>query len=47
VADASLREQLEGAFFKLADTVRNDPGNPHDNDLSNRLRPPRAAGPPD
>jgi hemoglobin len=45
VADASLREQLERAFFKLADTVRNDPGNPHDNDLSNRLRAARAAGP--
>ncbi len=45
VADASLREQLERAFFKLADTVRNDPGSPHDIDLSNRLRPTRTAGP--
>ena len=45
VADASLREQLERAFFKLAETVRNDPGNPHDNDLSNRLRPTGTAAP--
>ncbi|HYA65476.1 MAG TPA: group II truncated hemoglobin [Burkholderiaceae bacterium] len=45
VADANLREQLERAFFKLAETVRNDPGNPHDIDLSNRLRPARTAGP--
>jgi len=44
VADAALREQLERAFSKLADTVRNDPGNPHDNDRSNGLRPPRAGG---
>lgn len=40
VADGSLRAQLERAFFKLADTVRNDPGNPHDNDRSHRLRRP-------
>ena len=39
VTDVALREQLERAFFKLADTVRNDPENPHDNDRSNRLRP--------
>jgi len=47
VANATLREQLERAFFKLADTVRNDPGNSHDNDLSNRFRPARTAGPSD
>jgi len=39
VTDVALREQLERAFSKLADTVRNDPENPHDNDRSNRLRP--------
>ncbi len=30
VADATLREELYGKFFKLADWVRNDPGNRHD-----------------
>jgi len=30
VADAALREELFQAFFKLADWVRNQPGNPHD-----------------
>lgn len=45
VADSGLREQLERAFFKLAETVRNDPGNPHDNDLPNRIRTARTAGP--
>jgi len=40
VTDETLRAQLERAFFKLADTVRNDPGNPHDNDRTNRLRRP-------
>jgi len=39
VANCDLRVHLERAFFKLADTVRNDPENPHDNDRSNRLRP--------
>jgi hemoglobin len=32
VADAALRAQLTQAFFKLADWVRNDSGNPHDSD---------------
>jgi hemoglobin len=30
VEDASLRTQLQQSFFKLADWVRNDDGNPHD-----------------
>jgi hemoglobin len=30
VADAALREDLFQAFFKLADWMRNQPGNPHD-----------------
>jgi len=30
VKDAALRAQLEQAFYKLADWVRNDDGNPHD-----------------
>ncbi len=30
VEDASLRAQLQQSFFKLADWVRNDDGNPHD-----------------
>ncbi len=30
VRDAALRAQLEQAFYKLADWVRNDDGNPHD-----------------
>lgn len=30
VEDASLRAQLHQSFFKLADWVRNDDGNPHD-----------------
>jgi hemoglobin len=30
VADATLRAHLSQAFFKLADWVRNDSGNPHD-----------------
>jgi hemoglobin len=30
VADASLRAQLLNSFYKLADWVRNDHGNPHD-----------------
>jgi len=30
VENASLRAQLEQSFFKLADWVRNDDGNPHD-----------------
>ncbi|HKM63459.1 MAG TPA: group II truncated hemoglobin [Acidisphaera sp.] len=30
VADATLREELLAAFFKLADWVRNDKDNPHD-----------------
>ncbi len=30
VADAALREELYAAFAKLADWMRNQPGNPHD-----------------
>lgn len=30
IADASLRAHLSQSFFKLADWVRNDSGNPHD-----------------
>lgn len=30
VADAQLRMQLSQSFYKLADWVRNDDGNPHD-----------------
>ncbi len=30
VADRGLRDELFKAFFKLADWVRNQPGNPHD-----------------
>ncbi|WP_020177088.1 group II truncated hemoglobin [Methyloferula stellata] len=30
VEDASLRAQLHQSFFKLADWLRNDDGNPHD-----------------
>jgi hemoglobin len=30
VADEALREELYAAFAKLADWMRNDPGNPHD-----------------
>lgn len=30
VEDASLRAQLHQSFFKLADWIRNDDGNPHD-----------------
>jgi hemoglobin len=30
VKDAPLRAQLQQSFFKLADWVRNDDGNPHD-----------------
>lgn len=30
VADAGLRTELFQAFFKLADWMRNQPGNPHD-----------------
>ncbi|WOJ90987.1 group II truncated hemoglobin [Methylocapsa polymorpha] len=30
VADATLRAQLLQSFYKLADWVRNDDGNPHD-----------------
>ncbi len=30
VENASLRAQLQQSFFKLADWVRNDDGNPHD-----------------
>jgi hemoglobin len=30
VESASLRAQLQQSFFKLADWVRNDDGNPHD-----------------
>ncbi len=30
VADPALREQLLQSFYKLADWVRNDDGNPHD-----------------
>jgi hemoglobin len=30
VADAALRDELYAAFAKLADWMRNQPGNPHD-----------------
>ena len=30
VADVALREELFQAFFKIADWMRNQPGNPHD-----------------
>jgi len=30
VEDAALRAQLQQSFFKLADWLRNDDGNPHD-----------------
>jgi hemoglobin len=30
VDDSALRSQLEQSFYKLADWVRNDDGNPHD-----------------
>jgi hemoglobin len=30
VADQSLRDELYAAFARLADWMRNDPGNPHD-----------------
>ena len=30
VVDAALRDELFKAFFKLADWMRNQPGNPHD-----------------
>jgi hemoglobin len=30
VIEPALREELYEAFFKLADWVRNEPGNPHD-----------------
>jgi hemoglobin len=30
VVDRALREELLRAFFKLADWMRNEPGNPHD-----------------
>jgi len=33
VADTGLRDELFRAFFKLADWVRNQPGNPHDQRL--------------
>jgi hemoglobin len=36
VVDRVLREELYAAFFKLADWVRNDPGNPHDTTRSAR-----------
>jgi hemoglobin len=32
VEDVGLREQLAESFYKLADWVRNDGGNPHDSD---------------
>jgi hemoglobin len=31
VPDLRLRAKLHAAFLKLADWVRNDPENPHDN----------------
>ena len=30
VSDVALREELDEKFYKLADWVRNQPGNPHD-----------------
>jgi hemoglobin len=40
VADETLRGELERAFFKIAETIRNDPGNPHDLDRRHGLRAP-------
>jgi len=40
VTDESLRGQLERAFFKIAETIRNDQGNPHDLDRKHGLRAP-------
>lgn len=40
VPDAALREQLDKAFFKIAETIRNDPENPHDRHSRNSLRAP-------
>ena len=31
VADTALRDELHSSFLKLADWVRNDPENAHDN----------------
>lgn len=41
VADADLRAQLERAFLKVAETVRNDADNPHD--AASDAHGPRAA----
>jgi hemoglobin len=30
VSDVALRAELDEKFYKLADWVRNQPGNPHD-----------------
>jgi hemoglobin len=30
IADPALREEIRGAMAKLADWMRNQPGNPHD-----------------
>src|SRR3974390_677264 len=40
VSDETLRGQLERAFFKIAETVRNDPENPHDLDRKHGFRAP-------
>jgi hemoglobin len=41
VADPALRAQLLQSFYKLADWVRNDDGNPHDaHNRENNLRAP-------
>lgn len=40
VSDQTLRGQLERAFLKIAETIRNDLENPHDNDRKHGLRAP-------
>jgi len=40
VSDETLRGQLERAFFKIAETIRNDTENPHDHDPRHGLRTP-------
>jgi len=39
VPDEALRSQLEQAFFKVAETIRNDPENPHDRDRKRGVKP--------
>lgn len=37
IGDLALREELFAAFAKLADWMRNDPGNPHDSQHGRRV----------